>query len=118
MRKLGRRFAASVQGLFPLVEAEPGTAVAKATVAKLERTRAVVVDVAAAVAAIPAPAAIRGPHRRLLNGLSSLRSELDDLIHVLQAGTSKPFGAYTTFAALRTIAAARNEIERKGFAIG
>jgi len=118
MRPLGRRLAQSVQSLFPLVEARPGTEVAKTTVARLERTKAVVVDVTARVAAIPAPPAIRSAHRRLVSGLESLRAELDELIHVLQVGTSKPFGVYTRFTSLQTIARARNEIERKGFAIG
>jgi len=118
MRRLGLRLGRSVQSLFPLVEAPPGTEVAKATVAKLRRTRAVVLDVTAGVAAISAPPAIRDPHRRLLKGLESLRAELDELIHVLEVGTKRPFGSYTTFTALRTIARARNEIEGKGFAIG
>jgi hypothetical protein len=118
MRPLGRRLAQSVQRLFPLVEARPGTRVARATVAKLERTRAVVVDVTARVAAIRAPRAIRPAHRRLVSGLESLRAELDELIHVLEVGTSKPFGVYTRFTSLQTIARARNEIERNGFAIG
>jgi hypothetical protein len=118
MRQLGHRLARAVQSLFPLVEARPGTEIAKTTVAKLQRTRAVVLDVTARVAAISPPTPVRKAHGRLLGGVKTLTAELDELIHVLQVGTSRPFGSYTQFTSLRTIARARNEIERKGFAIG
>jgi hypothetical protein len=118
MRRLGVRLGRAVQNLFPLVEARPGTDVSKASVAKIERTRAVVVDVQAHIAAISPPAPILAAHRQLANGVLAFRDELDTLVHVLQVGTSKPFGYYTQFGALRTIAKARDEIEKSGYKIG
>ena len=70
------------------------------------------------MAAIAPPAPVRDAHQRLVEGLTAFRAELDDLIYVLEKGTTKPFGAYTQFNGLRTIAKARAEIERKGYAIG
>ncbi len=118
MRQLGQQLGTSINHLFPLVEAQPGTDVSKATVAKLERTRAVVSSVTARLAAITAPPAVRDAHRRLLRGLTSFSGELDRLISVLEHGTSKPFGVYTQFRSLRTIAKARDDIEARGYAIG
>jgi hypothetical protein len=118
MRRLGAQLAQALQNLFPLVEAKPGTAVSNATIAKLERTRAVVLDVAAHVAAITPPGPIREPHRRLLGGLTTFGRELDELIRVLQTGSTKPFGYYTQFRGLHAIAVAHDEIVKDGFAIG
>jgi hypothetical protein len=118
MRQLGRRLAGSVQGLFPLVETQPGTDISKETVAKLQRTRAVVTSVLAKAAAIAPPEPIRHEHQRLLQGISALGGELDELINVEEHGTSRAFGLYARFPSLRTIARARSAIEKKGYAIG
>jgi hypothetical protein len=118
MRRLGARLGRAVDSLFPLVEAKPGTAVGNATIAKLQRTRAVVLDVAAHVAAITPPSPVRMPHRRLLVGLTRFGSELDELIRVLQTGSTRPFGYYTRFSGLHAIAVAHDEIVKDGFAIG
>ena len=118
MRRDGRQLAGSVAGLFPLVEAQPGTDVAKASIAKLQRTRAVVTNVTNDVAAITPPAPVGPAHERLVKGLTRFGAELDELIYVLEKGATKPFGAYARFESLRTIAKARAEIERKGYAIG
>jgi hypothetical protein len=119
MRQLGRRLAISVEGLFPLVESQAGDDTTKASVAKVESTRAVATSVMTRVAAIAPPGPIRAEHRRLVKGLSDFRDELDDLIRVLQdGGGSKPFESYSRFAGLRTIARARDDIELKGYAIG
>jgi hypothetical protein len=118
MSRLGRQLVVSVEALFPLVEAQPGTDVSKATLTKLARTRAVVTTVMARVAGIAPPAPIRAEHQRLLRGISALGGELDNLIQVEEKGASKPFGLYARFISLRTIAKARTAIEKKGYAIG
>jgi hypothetical protein len=118
MQLLGRRLAVAVQRLFPLVEAQPGTDVSKESVAKLARTRATVTKVAVGVSSISPPAGVRAAHQHLLNGISTFGGELDELIRVLQEGTSKPFGEYTKFDGLRAIARATKEIENKGYTIG
>jgi hypothetical protein len=118
MARLGKQLVGSVEGLFPLVEAQPGTDVSKATVAKLEKTRAVVTTVTARVAAIAPPARIRLEHRRLLQGIAALGGELDRLIQVEEKGTSQPFGIYTRFTSLNAIGRARTAMEKKGYEIG
>jgi hypothetical protein len=118
MQRLGQRLAVSVDRMFPLVEAQPGTDVSRQSVAKLERTRAVVTSVATDLASITPPSPIRAAHQHLLNGLTVFGGELDELIRVLQEGTSKPFGEYAKFDGLRAIARATKEIERKGYEIG
>jgi hypothetical protein len=118
MQRLGRKLAVSVDKMFPLVEAQPGTDVSRESVAKLQRTRAVVTSVATDLSAITPPTPIRAAHQHLLNGLTVFGGELDELIRVLQEGTSKPFGEYAKFDGLRAIARATKEIERKGYAIG
>jgi hypothetical protein len=118
MKGLGRQLVGSVDGLFPLVEARPGSEVSRESLVKLRKTRAVVRRVTAKVARIAPPAAIRTEHRQLLQGLSALRGELDQLIDVEEHGTSKPFGEFAQFKSLRTIAKARTAIEKKGYQIG
>jgi hypothetical protein len=118
MKQLGAQLAGSVQHLFPLVEAQPGTKVSKLALAKLRRTRAVVTSVQASIAAIAPPAEIRTEHQKLLQGVSALGGELDALISVEENGTSKPFGDFAHFDSLRSIARARNAIEKKGYPIG
>ena len=118
MRQLGHRLAVSVDSLFPLVEAQPGTDVSKETVGKLQQTRSVVTSVATDVSSISPPAPVRAAHEHLLNGLTTFGTELDELIRVLQKGTTHPFGEYTKFNGLLAIARATKEIERKGYAIG
>jgi hypothetical protein len=118
MTRLGRQLAASVERLFPLVEGQPGSDISKESVAKLERTRAVVTNVMTRVAGIAPPTPVRAEHKRLLNGLSALGAELDKLIEVEEKGASNPFGTYARFASLRTIAKARAAIEKKGYTIG
>src|SRR5438105_5806824 len=87
MARLGKQLVGSVEGLFPLVEAQPGTEVSKATLTKLQTTRAVVTTVMARVAAIDPPSPIRAEHRQLLQGISALGGELDALIQVEEHGT-------------------------------
>src|SRR5581483_4873898 len=118
MKRLGTRLVGSVEGLFPLVEAQPGSDASKASLVKLEKTRAVVTQVMARVAGIAPPAPIRSEHQQLLQGIASLGGELDKLIQVEQKGTSKPFGTFARFDSLRTIAKARSAIVKKGYAIG
>ena len=118
MKQLGAQLVGSVQHLFPLVEAQPGTKVSKESLVKLRRTRAVVTNVRASIAAIAPPSEIRAEHAQLLQGVSALGSELDALIDVEENGTSKPFGDFAHFNSLRTIAKARNAIEKKGYPIG
>ena len=118
MKRLGRQLGGSVERLFPLVEAQPGTDVSKESVAKLERTRAVVTHVMVKVANIVPPAAIRAEHQRLVKGISALGVELDKLIQVEEKGTSRPWGLYARFESLRAIAKATAAIEKKGYAIG
>jgi hypothetical protein len=118
MKQLGKQLAASVDTLFPLVEGKPGSQASKDSVAKLKRTRAVVTSVMASVADIAPPAPIRAEHQRLLRGISALSVELDKLIEVEENGSKDPFGSYTRFNSLRTIAKARIAIEGKGYAIG
>ena len=118
MKRIGRQLGGSVAHLFPLVQAQPGSATNKESLAKLRSTRAVVTSVLTAIAGIAPPARVRPEHQRLLQGLSALGGELDTLIQVEEQGGSKPFGAYTQFLSLRTIAKARTAIEKKGYAIG
>jgi hypothetical protein len=118
MARLGNRLAGSVEGLFPLVQSQPGTDVNKESVAKLTKTRAVVTSVMARVAEIAPPAPIRADHQRLLRGISALGNELDKLIEVEEKGSSQPFGIYARFTSLRMIAKARIAIEKKGYKIG
>ena len=118
MARLGNQLVGSVEGLFPLVEAQPGTDVSKATLTKLATTRAVVTTVMARVAEIAPPAPIRAEHQRLLQGISALGGELDKLIQVEEKGTSQSFGIYTRFTSLRTIAKATTAIKKKGYKIG
>jgi len=118
MARLGNQLVGSVEGLFPLVEAQPGTDVSKETLAKLAKTRAVVTTVMARVAAIAPPAFIRAEHQRLLQGISALGGELDRLIQVEEKGSSRAWGTYARFRSLNTIAKARTAMEKKGYAIG
>jgi hypothetical protein len=118
MQRDGRQLAGSVEKLFPLVEAQPGTEVAKESIAKLRRTRAVVTNVTDDVAAMVPPLPVRPAHARLVKGLTRFGAELDGLIDVLENGTTKAFGAYAQFKSLRTIAEARAEIEDMGYTIG
>jgi len=118
MKQLGQQLAGSVESLFPLVEAQPGTAASKASIVKLQRTRAVVTKVTTRIAHIAPPSAIRTEHLELLQGLSALGGELDKLIQVEEKGTSKPFGEFARFVSLRTIDKARKAIEKKGYTIG
>jgi len=118
MKQLGRQLAVSINGLFPLVEGKPGSEASKESVAKLRRTRAVVTSVQTSIAGIAPPAPIRAEHQRLLQGISALGVELDKLIDVEENGSKNPFGSYTRFNSLRTIAKARTAIEGKGYAIG
>jgi len=118
MRRLGTQLIGSVDSLFPLTEAQPGTDVSKATLAKLERTRTVVTSVMATAAGIVPPPPIRAAHRQLLQGVSDLGREIDNLIQAEEKGPSKPFGLYTQFNSLRTIAKATSAIEKKGYKIG
>jgi len=118
MKQLGTQLVGSVEGLFPLVEAQPGSDASKASLVKLEKTRSVVTRVMTKVAGIAPPAPIRAEHQRLLQGIASLGGELDMLIQVEQEGTTKPFGTFARFDSLRTIAKARSAIVKKGYAIG
>jgi hypothetical protein len=118
MRRLGRKLALSVRSMYPIVETQPGAAVSIQTAAKIERTRVVVASVSASVEAIIPPAPIRADHQRLVTGLKELRVELDELIHVLQKGGPRAFGAYASLPGLRVIDQARSSIEDKGYAIG
>jgi hypothetical protein len=118
MKRLGSQLIGSVDRLFPLTEAPPGTEVSKATLAKLAKTRAVVTNVTARIAEIAPPAPIRAEHQQLLRGVSALGEELDRLIEVEEKGTPKAFGIYAHFNSLRTIAKASSAIEKKGYAIG
>ena len=118
MTQLGRQLSHTVERLFPLAEALPGSDVNKEAVAKLMTARAVVADVMARVAGIAPPAPIRAEHQRLLDGISALGGELDKLIQVEEKGASNPFGTYTRFASLRAIAKARAAIMKKGYGIG
>ena len=117
MKRLGTQLARSVEHLFPLVEAQPGTDVSKETVMKLEATRAVVTTVGAKVAAIAPPAPIRAEHQRLIQGISDLGGELDRLIQVEEKGSSQAFGIYARFRSLGRIAKATEAIQKKGYAI-
>jgi hypothetical protein len=118
MRRLGAQLIGSVEALFPLTEAQPGTDVSKQTLAKLERTRTVVTSVMARAAGILPPPPIRAEHRRLLQGISALGRELDNLIQAEEKGPSQPFGLYARFNSLRAIAKATTAIEKKGYKIG
>lgn len=118
MKRLGGQLVASVEHLFPLGQALPGSDINKESLVKLERTRAVVTNVIARVAGIAPPAPIRAEHQRLLKGISALAGELDTLIQVEEKGAPKRFGAYTRFESLRTIAKATSAIKKKGYAIG
>lgn len=120
MKPLGRQLVGSVQHLFPLGQARPGSDVNKESLAKLRRTRAVVTNVMARLAGIAPPAPIRAEHQRLLKGVSALGGELDKLIQVEEEGTSpsKPFGTYARLTSLLTIAKAREAMEKKGYKIG
>ena len=118
VKRLGRQLSGSVAHLFPLVQAQPGSAMNKESLVKLRSTRAVVTNVMATLAGIAPPAPIRAEHQRLLQGVSALGGELDTLIQVEEKGAPKPFGTYSRFVSLRTIAKARSAIEKKGYAIG
>jgi hypothetical protein len=122
MKRLGNQLVRSVEGLFPLVEAQPGTDVSKETVARLTKTRAVVTNVTARVAEIAPPSAIRAEHQQLLRGVSALGRELDSLIDVEEhgppAGGPKAFGVYARFNSLRTIAKATKAMAKKGYQVG
>ena len=118
MARLGSQLVGSVEGLFPLVEAQPGTDVSRETLEKLAKTRAVVTTVMARVAAIAPPAPIRAEHQRLLQGISALGGELDKLIEVEEKGTSQAFSLYARFNSVRTIAKATTAMEKKGYKIG
>jgi len=118
MKQLGTQLVGSIERLFPLVEAKPGSEVSKESVAKLQRARAVVTDVMGRVAGIAPPAPIRAEHQRLLEGIASLGRQLDKLIEVEENGAPAPFGTYARLDSLRTIAKARLEIVKKGYAIG
>jgi hypothetical protein len=118
MRRLGLRLATAVEAMYPIVGSEPGSSTNDATESKIEASRAVIAGVTASVARILAPAPIRAYHERLLSGLNELGSELEDLIHFLHSGDTTLFGQYAALPSLRTINAARIEIERKGYSIG
>jgi hypothetical protein len=118
MARLGRQLVGSVESLFPLVVTQPGTDTSKATVTKLETTRAVVTTVQARVAAIDPPAIIRAEHAELLQGISALGRELDTLIQVEEKGSSQAWGTFARFRSVRMIAKARTAIEKKGYKIG
>jgi hypothetical protein len=118
MKRLGTQLATSIEGLFPLVEAQPGTDIGKATLKKLEATRAVVTTVRSRIAAIIPPAPIRTEHRQLLQGISALGTDLDGLINLEKRGSSRAWGTYARFRSLRAIGKARTAIEQKGYAIG
>ena len=77
VRRDGKQLAARSKRLFPLVEAQPGTDVAKESVAKLQRTRAVVTTVDKRRLRDRAARAVRPAHERLVKGLTRFGSELD-----------------------------------------
>jgi hypothetical protein len=118
MKRLGNQLVGSVEGMFPLVGSQQGTDVSKETLAKLEKTRAVVTTVTARIAEIAPPAPVRVEHDRLLRGVSALGRELDRLIEVQEKGMVKEFGKYAHLSSLMTIAKATKAIEKKGYAIG
>jgi len=117
MQRLGHRLSASMKNMYPIVDTQPGAAASLATAAKIEQTEAVVVSVTEAVRAIVPPPPIRADHQRLVQGLHELGVELNELIHVLKKGGPKPFGAYASFASLRTIGQVTANIQKKGYAI-
>ena len=118
MQRLGQRLAKSMASMYPLVEDGPGTAANIAAAAKVEKTRSVVVRVAATLRGIKPPMPIRTDHERVVAGLSKLKSELDGLLRALRNGGSKPIGAFMLFHGLKTIAVATTDMEKKGYSVG
>ena len=118
MQKLGKTLALSVEGMFPLVDGSPGTQAAAGALTKVEKTRTVVTQIRTELAGIVAPAPVRKDHQHLVASLGDLLGELDTLIGVLQHGGSKPFGSYTVFGALNTVALITSDMKKKGYAVG
>jgi hypothetical protein len=117
MKRLGRQLAGSVQHLFPLVEAQPGSDL-RGDSGKAREDASRRHDRDREGRPIVPPGPIRAEHRGLLQGISALGGELDKLIHVEEKASSQAFGLYARFMSLRTIAKARTAIEKKGYAIG
>jgi hypothetical protein len=118
MRVLGNQLGKSVNSLYPLSSGTKGSPTAKATVVKLQKAQTVVSGVLAQLRQIVPPAAIAKQHRQLENGVSTLVTQLGQMITNTETGDVADFVAGSNFTApLQMINAAADAMNNAGYNI-
>ena len=118
MRQLGNQLGKSVNSLYPLSSGTKGSPTAKATVVKLQKAQTVVSGVLAQLRQIVPPAAIAKQHRQLENGVSTLVTQLRQMIKNTETGDVADFVAGSNFTApLQMINAAADAMNNAGYNI-
>jgi hypothetical protein len=118
MRTLGNQLGKSINGLYPLSSGTKGSATAKATVVKLQKAQTVISGVLVQLKQIVPPAAIAKQHRQLENGVSTLVTQLRQMITNTETGDVADFVAGSNFTApLQMINAAADAMNNAGYNI-
>jgi hypothetical protein len=116
MRTLRNQLEKSINHLYPLSSGTKGSATAKATALKLRKAQAVVSGVLAQLEQIVPPAAVAKQHRQLENGVSTLATQLDQMITNTETGDVSDFVAGSNLTApLQMINAAAHAMNAAGY---
>jgi hypothetical protein len=117
MHTLGNRLGAATDGLYPLDSGTPGSALSRATTAKLLRARAVLNAVAADLATIHPPLVVAPDHRRLRGAVLEVSTQIGLLVKSLRSGDTATFNSLAQLPALRLVIADTDAMKRKGYDI-
>jgi hypothetical protein len=116
MRTLRNQLGQSIDDLYPLSTGTKGSATANATVVKLQKARIVASGVLAQLEQIVPPAAIAKQHRQLENGVSTLVTQLGQMIKNTETGDVAGFvGGSNLTAPLQMINAAAHAMNSAGY---
>jgi hypothetical protein len=116
MRTLGDQLGKSISDLYPLSTGTKGSATARATVVKLRKAQTVVSGVLAQLKQIVPPAAVATQHRQLENGVSTLVTQLGQMITNAKTGDIADFVAGSNLTApLQMIHAAADAMKSAGY---
>jgi hypothetical protein len=115
MRLLGNRLGRAVDSLYPLDSGSSHSAVAKATIAKLEAAQNTVSTVERDARAIVPPPAARRAHAQLVAAVADVDGQIGKLAASLRANDSATFEELSQLPALREVNAATTALQKLGF---
>ena len=115
MRALGGTLGKTIDRLYPIDSGTAGSAVSRASAARVDRARKVVAGVQAQLATMKPPAKIAADHRHLQAAVAALAAQMAKLSAALRSGDTDTFNGLSQLPAVRGVSAATDAMVRAGY---